>query len=59
MRFEIFLTRKKEWRWRLRADNGRIIAGAGESYKNRGDCDSMLQVVRSLDSDTPIVETKK
>src|SRR5215212_8019090 len=27
-----------EWRWRLRAGNGRIVADSGESYTQRADC---------------------
>ena len=28
----------KEWRWRIRATNGRIIGASTEGYKNRLDC---------------------
>lgn len=31
-KFEIYKDKKKEWRWRLKAVNGRIVA-QGESYK--------------------------
>src|SRR6185295_14230134 len=27
-----------EWRWRLKASNGRILADSGEGYKNKQDC---------------------
>jgi len=29
---------KGEWRWRLKAANGRILADSGEGYKNVSDC---------------------
>ena len=29
---------RKGWRWRIKADNGNIIAAATESYKNLEDC---------------------
>lgn len=35
MRFEIYRDRKGEWRWRLKAGNGRKIANSGEGYKRR------------------------
>ena len=34
-RFEVYRDAKGEWRWRLRAGNGRIIADSGESYRKR------------------------
>ena len=27
-----------EWRWRVRADNGEIVADSAEGYRNRADC---------------------
>jgi uncharacterized protein len=29
---------QKQWRWRLLADNGRIVADSSEGYHNRSDC---------------------
>ena len=34
-RFEVYQDRTGEWRWRLRAGNGRIVADSGESYRQR------------------------
>lgn len=28
---------KKEWRWRVKADNGRIVGDGGEGYKRLAD----------------------
>ena len=28
----------REWRWRVRATNGKIIGASSEGYKNRLDC---------------------
>jgi uncharacterized protein YegP (UPF0339 family) len=47
MTFEVFRNRKKEWRWRLRAANGRIIANSGESYRRRIDCSDAIELVRN------------
>ena len=35
------------WRWRLYAGNNRIIAESGESYHNRGDCESAIHLVKA------------
>ena len=34
MKFEIYQDKKFEWRWRLKARNGKIVA-TGESYKRQ------------------------
>lgn len=38
MKLQYYQDRKKEWRWRLEARNGRIVADCGEGYKRRIDC---------------------
>lgn len=43
MKFEIYKV-KKQWRWRLRAENGEIIA-SGEAYKNKSDCTKAIDLV--------------
>jgi uncharacterized protein YegP (UPF0339 family) len=32
-----------EWRWRIIADNGNILADSSEGYKNRIDCENSYQ----------------
>ena len=36
--FEIYRDKRREWRWRVRAVNGRILAVSSEGYKNMLDC---------------------
>lgn len=54
-RFEI-VRRTGGWKWRLLADNGRVLAESFPIYKNRADCRSAVLLVLSLDSSTPVVE---
>lgn len=35
-RCELYQDRKGEWRWRLRAHNGRIVCDGAEGYKTKG-----------------------
>lgn len=35
-----------EWRWRLRAKNGRIIADSGEGYVHRRDARRMIRKIQ-------------
>lgn len=45
MKFHIYRDENKEYRWRLKANNGRIIANSGEGYKRRRGC---IEVFRKL-----------
>lgn len=46
MHFETYQDAAGEWRWRLKADNGRTIADSGEGYKNRLDCIEGIELVK-------------
>jgi len=53
MRFQVYRDVAGEYRWRLRANNHRMIA-QGESYKNREDCMHCIGLIRNLDPGTPV-----
>ena len=38
MKVEYYRDAKGEWRWRMKARNGRIVADGAEGYKRRIDC---------------------
>ena len=42
MKFIIYRDKKKEWRWRLKAKNGRILADSGEGYKRKSACEKCI-----------------
>lgn len=44
--FEVYEDEAGEWRWRLRHDNGRIIADSGEGYNARGGVTEAVERVR-------------
>lgn len=44
-----------QWRWRLVADNGRILA-SGESFHNRQDCVDSVNLVMDTNRQTKFVE---
>jgi uncharacterized protein YegP (UPF0339 family) len=39
--------RSPEWRWRLLADNNKVIADSGEGYVNFTDCDHAIQLIQA------------
>jgi uncharacterized protein YegP (UPF0339 family) len=42
---EIYRDARKEFRWRVRAPNGRVVADGAEGYRNRADCVRMLTML--------------
>lgn len=47
MTYHVFPDAKGEWRWHLRARNGRIVACSGEGYKRQRDCVRGLYLTRN------------
>ena len=47
LKYEVYGDDKKEYRWRLKAGNGQIIAAASESYKKKGDADAAVDSIRA------------
>jgi uncharacterized protein YegP (UPF0339 family) len=44
--FEIYQDTRKEYRWRLRATNGQVIATSGQGYKAKADCRHGIELVQ-------------
>lgn len=45
-RGEMYMDKRGEWRWRLRAVNGKIVASsAGDGYENKKECPEMFHKV--------------
>jgi uncharacterized protein YegP (UPF0339 family) len=38
LKFEVYQDNAKEFRWRLKATNGEVLATAGQGYKAKADC---------------------
>jgi uncharacterized protein YegP (UPF0339 family) len=45
-KFQIYKDNKGEYRWRLRADNGEVIADSNEGYKRKPDCQHAIDLVK-------------
>lgn len=46
MRFELYRDSGGAWRWRLRVQNGNVIADSAEGYVRREDCEHGIALVR-------------
>ena len=53
--FHVYKDDAGEWRWHLKAANGRVIADSGEGYRDRGGCIHSIELVRSLNK-APVKE---
>jgi uncharacterized protein YegP (UPF0339 family) len=47
MTFEIYKDRKEEFRWRLKAANGNILATSSEGYKAKADCQKGIDAIKA------------
>lgn len=55
MKFEMYKDSSNQYRWRLKASNGEIIA-SGEAYRNRQDCINAVNLVMDTNRNTTFVE---
>ena len=45
-KFQLYKDRKGEYRWRLRARNGEIIADSNEGYSRKASCKRGIELVK-------------
>lgn len=55
MEYRIFRDLNYQWRWRLVAANGKILANCGEGYHNKSDCLHDIGLVK-LSTGAPVKE---
>jgi uncharacterized protein YegP (UPF0339 family) len=46
MKYCTYKDKAGEWRWRLKAEKGEILADSGEGYKNKKDCLDAINLVK-------------
>jgi uncharacterized protein len=56
MRFKVYRSGliRRGWRWRLFANNNRILADSGEAYQSKGDCLNAIQLIRDEAANAPV-----
>ena len=55
-RFELFVDAADEWRWRLVAANGNIIADSGEGYNSKQGAKRGIESVKRVAADAAVEE---
>ena len=46
MKYHVYKDANNEWRWRLKAANGNILADSGEGYSAKADCLAGITAVK-------------
>lgn len=54
MKFKVYKS-GKQWRWRMVASNGKIVATSGEAYKRRADALKGIMAIYLVCDETEIV----
>jgi uncharacterized protein YegP (UPF0339 family) len=59
MTFEIYKDAKGEFRWRLKASNGQIVATGGQGYAAKADCKHAIESIQKNAAAATIDDTTK
>ena len=57
LRFELYRDTRREYRWRLKAANGKVLARSNEGYRKKVDCRSAITRIRE-DAGTATVDDR-
>lgn len=52
--FEVYEDKGGEFRWRLRTQNGQVIATSGDGYKEKRSCLAGIESVKKNAADAPV-----
>jgi uncharacterized protein YegP (UPF0339 family) len=55
-KFELYKSSNGEYRWRLKASNGQVIATGGEGYSSKAAAQSGIESVKRVAESAPIEE---
>jgi uncharacterized protein len=47
LKFEVYQDASKDFRWRLKAGNGEVLATAGQGYKAKADCTKGVERIKT------------
>lgn len=53
-KFQIYKDSKGEFRWRMKAGNGEVIADSNEGYKSKDSCEHGISLVKRDAAEAPV-----
>lgn len=45
-KFEVYEDKGKEYRWRLKASNGQVVAASSGAYESKADCEAAIESIK-------------
>ncbi|SHH69479.1 HVO_2922 family protein [Halobaculum gomorrense] len=57
--FEVFRDSADQWRWRLKHDNGNIIADSGEGYASKQKAEEGIESVKANAADAEVLTVER
>jgi uncharacterized protein YegP (UPF0339 family) len=57
-KFEVYEDNAKAFRWRLKASNGQVVAAANKGYKDKAECEKVIERIKKGMPKAEIVEPK-
>src|SRR5262245_35570744 len=58
-KFEVYQDKSGDFRWRLLASNGQVVATSGQGYKKKDDCLNGIESVKRIAGDSKVEEVKE
>jgi uncharacterized protein YegP (UPF0339 family) len=59
IKFDVYEDEKKEFRWRLKAANGQVVAASSEGYKAKGDAEKAIASIKTNGAKAEVVDVKE
>jgi uncharacterized protein YegP (UPF0339 family) len=57
-KFEVYQDSAKAFRWRLKASNGQVIGAANKGYKDKGECEKVVDTIKKGLAKAEVEEVK-
>lgn len=58
LKFEVYEDKGKDFRWRAKSPNGQTVASSGSGYKEKGDAEKAIDVVKKGAAKATVEEVK-
>lgn len=58
-KFEVYADAKGEYRWRLKASNGQVVATGGQGYASERSCREGIESVKKNAPAAEVIEVEK
>ena len=56
LKFHVYQDKSDEWRWRLKASNGLIIADSGQGYASKQSCLHGIDLIKNHSANSVVEE---